>query len=165
MTQLKTILRNPELSDDVGFRFSDRRWSEWPLTPEKFARWIAASEGDVINLFMDYESIGEHQWQDTGIFSFWKHLPQAVIDEDLRWVTPCAAGTPDKPITVVAASNAGLGRSFANLFQASSRRSNGHITESMPSKATPRMIKGMTVVGRLAPPGNPTEATAALYFI
>ncbi|MEM1083503.1 MAG: glycoside hydrolase family 57 protein [Verrucomicrobiota bacterium] len=89
VTQLKTILRNPGLSDDVGFRFSDRRWSEWPLTPEKFAGWIAASDGDVVNLFMDYESIGEHQWRDTGIFSFWKHLPQAVIDEDLRWVTPC----------------------------------------------------------------------------
>ncbi|MFC7336429.1 glycoside hydrolase family 57 protein [Haloferula chungangensis] len=88
VSQVKTILRNPGLSDDVGFRFSDRNWSEWPLTPEKFARWIAEAEGDVVNLFMDYESIGEHQWEDTGIFEFWRDLPEAIMEEDIRWVTP-----------------------------------------------------------------------------
>ena len=59
--RIKTILRNIGLSDDLGFRFSDRNWSEWPLTPEKFAGWLADSPGDVVNLFLDYESIGEHQ--------------------------------------------------------------------------------------------------------
>ncbi|MEP4078597.1 glycoside hydrolase family 57 protein [Haloferula sp.] len=91
VTQLKTILRNSGLSDDIGFRFSDKDWSEWPLTPEKFAAWIAESDGDVVNLFMDYESIGEHQWEDSGIFEFWEGLPEAVMEEDLRWVTPCEA--------------------------------------------------------------------------
>lgn len=91
VTQIKTLLRNPGLSDDVGFRFSDRNWSEWPLTPEKFAGWLAEAEGEVVNLFMDYESIGEHQWEDTGIFEFWKGLPEAVEDAELSWVTPTQA--------------------------------------------------------------------------
>lgn len=88
VSQLKTLLRNSELSDDLGFRFSDRNWPEWPLTPEKFADWLAAAPGDVVNLFMDYETIGEHQWEDSGVFDFWETLPGAVLDADLRWVTP-----------------------------------------------------------------------------
>jgi alpha-amylase len=88
VSRLKTILRNSELSDDVGFRFSDASWAEHPLTPEKFAQWLAEAEGDVVNLFMDYESIGEHQSRDSGIFGFFEGLPGAVIDRDLRWVTP-----------------------------------------------------------------------------
>ena len=88
VSQLKTILRNAELSDDLGFRFSDKTWSEWPLTPEKFAGWLKKAPGDVVNLFLDYETIGEHQWRDTGIFDFWENLPEAVLDEDIKWITP-----------------------------------------------------------------------------
>ena len=86
--RVKTLLRNSRLSDDLGFRFSDPTWSEYPLTPEKFAGWLAESDGDVVNLFMDYENIGEHQWEDTGIFDFWKAMPEAVDDAGLQWVTP-----------------------------------------------------------------------------
>jgi alpha-amylase len=86
--RIKTLLRNSRLSDDLSFRFSDPTWSEYPLTPEKFAGWLAASDGDVVNLFMDYENIGEHQWEDTGIFDFWKAMPEAVDDAGLQWVTP-----------------------------------------------------------------------------
>jgi alpha-amylase len=86
--RIKTILRNVGLSDDLGFRFSDRNWSEWPLTPEKFAGWLRTSPGDVVNLFLDYESIGEHQGRETGIFEFWEALPQAVHDAGLRWTSP-----------------------------------------------------------------------------
>lgn len=85
---IKTILRNADLSDDIGFRFSNKGWSEWPLTPDKFAGWVAATGGDVVNLFMDYEAIGEHQWEDTGIFGFFEQLPAAVMDHGLRWMTP-----------------------------------------------------------------------------
>ena len=88
VSQLKTLLRNVGLSDDLGFRFSDKTWNEWPLTPEKFAAWLKNAPGDVVNLFMDYETIGEHQWKDTGIFEFWEKLPDAVLDEDIKWVTP-----------------------------------------------------------------------------
>jgi len=88
---IRTLLRNPGLSDDLGFRFSDKSWPEYPLTPEKFASWLADSKGGVINLFLDYETIGEHQWTETGIFEFWEALPQAVLDADVRWITPSEA--------------------------------------------------------------------------
>ena len=50
---------------------------EWPLTAEKFARWVNQVNGNgyVVNLFMDYETFGEHQWAETGIFEFLRHLP------------------------------------------------------------------------------------------
>ncbi len=89
--RIKTLLRNSTLSDDLSFRFSDPTWSEYPLTPEKFARWLAEADGDVVNLFMDYENIGEHQWEDTGVFDFWKALPEAVDDAGLQWVAPSEA--------------------------------------------------------------------------
>ena len=88
---IRTLLRNPGMSDDFGFRFSDPNWSEYPLTPEKFASWLAGSGGDVVNLFMDYETIGEHQWTDTGVFEFWEALPLAVLDAGVRWITPSEA--------------------------------------------------------------------------
>jgi alpha-amylase len=88
VTRLKTLLRNAPLSDDLGFRFSDHNWSEWPLTPEKFAGWVKQAPGDVVNLFMDYETIGEHQWKDSGVFDFWERLPEVMLDQGVHWVTP-----------------------------------------------------------------------------
>lgn len=76
---VKALLRNYRLSDDVSYRFSARWWPEWPLTSEKFAKWLSSQEGDCVNLFMDYETFGEHQWADTGIFDFMKHLPGEVL--------------------------------------------------------------------------------------
>lgn len=75
------LLRNYRLSDDVAFRFSNRHWSEWPLTAEKFARWInqVNGQGHTVNLFMDYETLGEHQWAETGIFEFLNHLPHEIF--------------------------------------------------------------------------------------
>ncbi|MEO5913129.1 MAG: glycoside hydrolase family 57 protein [Luteolibacter sp.] len=89
--RIKTLLRNIPLSDDLGFRFSDKAWPEYPLTAEKFAAWLADCDGDVVNLFMDYENIGEHQWEDTGIFEFWESMPEAVSEAGLQWVTPSEA--------------------------------------------------------------------------
>jgi len=89
--RIKTLLRNTRLADDLGFRFSDPAWAEYPLTSEKFAHWLDECEGDIVNLFMDYETIGEHQDQGTGIFDFWENLPQAVDDAGLQWVTPSDA--------------------------------------------------------------------------
>jgi alpha-amylase len=79
---IKVLLRNYKLSDDVGFRFSSRNWPEFPLTADKYANWMSNSSGDVINLFMDYETFGEHQWIETGIFEFLKHLPDEVLKHD-----------------------------------------------------------------------------------
>jgi len=77
--KLKLLLKNYSLSDDIAFRFSNRDWSQWPLTADKFAAWINSVNGNVINLFMDYETFGEHQWKDTGIFDFMRHLPEQVL--------------------------------------------------------------------------------------
>ena len=68
------LLKNYRLSDDIAFRFSDKSWVDWPLTADKFHRWVdnALSEAPLLNLFMDYETFGEHQWADTGIFDFFE---------------------------------------------------------------------------------------------
>ncbi len=89
---LKLLLRNYALSDDIAFRFSNRNWSEWPLTAEKYTGWIKASEGDIVNLFMDYETFGEHQGADCGIFDFMEaFVKQALKDPELDFVTPARA--------------------------------------------------------------------------
>jgi alpha-amylase len=77
----KLLLKNYRLSDDIAFRFSNRGWNEWPLTADKFARWVHQINGDghVCNLFMDYETFGEHQWADTGIFDFLRALPEEIF--------------------------------------------------------------------------------------
>ncbi len=79
--RLKLLLKNYRLSDDIAFRFSNRAWSEWPLKADKFASWVNAVNGNgyVVNLFMDYETFGEHQWEDTGIFNFLRHLPDEIF--------------------------------------------------------------------------------------
>jgi alpha-amylase len=88
---IKLLLKNYSLSDDIAFRFSNREWPEWPLTAEKFANWIhdVNGNGNVVNLFMDYETFGEHQWEDTGIFDFVRHLPEKVLEHpDNDFKTP-----------------------------------------------------------------------------
>lgn len=77
---IKVLLKNYKLSDDIAFRFSEKSWSEWPLNAEKYASWVSAVNGNgyVVNLFMDYETLGEHQWADTGIFDFLYHLPREI---------------------------------------------------------------------------------------
>ena len=105
--RLKVLLKNYRLSDDIAFRFGERSWESWPLTAPKFANWVSShnGSGEVINLFMDYETIGEHQWEDTGIFSFIHSLPEEILRHpDNRFVTPSEAmlnlspvGTFDAP--------------------------------------------------------------------
>jgi len=85
---LKVLLRNYKLTDDIGYRFSARWWSGYPLTAEKWADWASHEEGDILNIFMDYETFGEHQWSDTGIFDFLRALPQEVLKRNLVFSTP-----------------------------------------------------------------------------
>jgi len=90
----KLLLKHYKLSDDIAFRFSNRDWEEWPLTAPKFAQWVHAHNGDghVINLFMDYETFGEHQWEDTGIFDFLRSMPGEILAHpDNTFVTPTEA--------------------------------------------------------------------------
>ncbi len=81
---IKLMLKNYKLSDDIAFRFSNRGWNEWPLTAEKYVHWLNAipKEQPIINLFMDYETFGEHQWKDTGIFEFLSALPGEFMKHD-----------------------------------------------------------------------------------
>jgi alpha-amylase len=89
---IKVLLRNYNLSDDVGFRFSAQMWKGWPLTADKYANWMSQIQGDIINLFMDYETFGEHQWTETGIFDFLKHLPGEVLKHNhMDFVTASTA--------------------------------------------------------------------------
>ncbi len=93
---IKLLLKNYKLSDDIAFRFSSQGWSEWPLSAEKFAHWVSAvnGNGQVINLFMDYETFGEHQWSDTGIFDFLRSLPREILkhpDNDFVTVSEAAS--------------------------------------------------------------------------
>jgi alpha-amylase len=79
--KIKLLLRSYRLSDDIAFRFSNRGWSEWPLRAERFADWLhkLPREDVFVGLFMDYETFGEHQWDETGIFQFMEHLPEHVL--------------------------------------------------------------------------------------
>ena len=92
--QLKLLLKNYRLSDDIAFRFSDPSWTEYHLMADKYASWVSAvnGSGDIINLFMDYETFGEHQWATTGIFDFLRHLPGEILRHpDNTFITPSEA--------------------------------------------------------------------------
>ncbi len=104
--KLKLLLKNFILSDDIAFRFSDRSWANWPLTSDKYVSWISDSleKDEVLNLFMDYETFGEHQQSSSGIFQFLKHLPGTVFSQtDFEFCTPsevCAKHQPVAPLHV-----------------------------------------------------------------
>ncbi|MHC4456447.1 MAG: glycoside hydrolase family 57 protein [Planctomycetota bacterium] len=102
--KLKLLLKNYSLSDDIAFRFSNRHWTQWPLTADKFAGWISSINGggDVVNLFMDYETFGEHQWEDTGIFDFMRHLPGQILKHpDNNFKTPSEIADSYQPVDTI----------------------------------------------------------------
>ena len=100
--KLRLLLRNYRLSDDIAFRFSNEAWPEWPLTADKFAAKVAAETGDVVNLFMDYETFGEHQKASTGIFDFMKALPEALLATgELEFATASEAAKKLQPVAVL----------------------------------------------------------------
>ena len=80
-SSIKVLLKNYKLSDDIAFRFGNKGWESWPLSADTYANWLHAHHGDgqTINLFMDFETFGEHQWEDTGIFNFLKVLPEKIL--------------------------------------------------------------------------------------
>jgi alpha-amylase len=102
--RLKVLLRNFTLSDDIAFRFSNKEWKEWPLTADKYAAWInkLAPKSELINIFMDYETFGEHNWKESGIFEFLRHLPGAIIKKTpFRFMTPTEIAESLQPISVI----------------------------------------------------------------
>ena len=100
--RLRVLLRNYKLSDDIAFRFSNQGWDQYPLTADKFAGWVKESAGEVVNLFMDYETFGEHQKATTGIFDFMKALPAAILSQgDMKFATVSEAAKASQPIGVL----------------------------------------------------------------
>ncbi|MBN2635208.1 MAG: glycoside hydrolase family 57 protein [Prolixibacteraceae bacterium] len=102
--RLKVLMRNFKLSDDISFRFSNRNWSEYPLTAEKFVKWMESTDSkeEVINLFLSYESFGERQPKESGIFKFLEALPKKVIQSNqLQFATPTEVVTELQPVSAV----------------------------------------------------------------
>ncbi|MHC5082546.1 MAG: glycoside hydrolase family 57 protein [Planctomycetota bacterium] len=102
--RVKLLLKNYSLSDDIAFRFSNRAWGEFPLMADKFAQWVnqVNGNGQCVNLFMDYETFGEHQWEDTGIFDFMNHLPEKVLEHpDNNFMTPSEVVDNYQPVDTV----------------------------------------------------------------
>ena len=100
--KLRLLLRNYKLSDDIAFRFSNQGWAEYPLTADKYASWLASENGEIINLFMDYETFGEHQKASTGILDFMKALPKAVLAQgDMEFETVSKAAAKHQPVSVL----------------------------------------------------------------
>ncbi len=86
---INLLLKYYKLSDDIAFRFSNRDWPDFPLTVEKFINWIDhltlsenQNRNQFLNLFMDYETFGEHQWAETGIFQFMHHFPTEILKRE-----------------------------------------------------------------------------------
>ena len=102
--RLKVLLRNFVLSDDIAFRFSNRNWNEWPLTADKYASWInkIAPKSELLNIFLDYETFGEHNWKETGIFDFLYHLPGTILKKTpFRFMTPTEIADVMQPVSSI----------------------------------------------------------------
>ena len=98
---LPVMLRNTKLSDDIAFRFANRTWDHYPLTADTYACWVAASSGDIINVFLDYETFGEHFWKETGIFEFLRHLPDELQKRDVHTVLPSRVIADRTPVGTI----------------------------------------------------------------
>ncbi len=101
---IKVLLRNYRLSDDVGFRFASRGWEQYPLTAEKYSSWLASTPGQVVCIFIDYETIGEHFPRETGIFEFFEWLPREAAKLGLSFATPSEAISRYEPVDYVDAA-------------------------------------------------------------
>jgi alpha-amylase len=102
--RLKVLLRNFILSDDIAFRFSNRNWSEWPLTTDKYASWLnkLANKSELVNIFIDYETFGEHNWKETGIFDFLSHMPGAILKKTpFKFMTPSEVADNLQPVSAI----------------------------------------------------------------
>jgi alpha-amylase len=102
--RLKVLLRNFVLSDDIAFRFSNRNWNSWPLTADKYASWInkLAPKSELINIFLDYETFGEHNWKETGIFDFLAHMPGAILKKTpFKFMTPTEIADTLLPVSAI----------------------------------------------------------------
>lgn len=113
-SNIALFLKDYRLSDDLAFRFSNQQWAQWPLTAEKYKSWVDSlpEEEQLVNLFMDFETFGEHQWADTGIFEFFEEFAAMWCQDGRRFATFTEAldthrthDTVDMPNTITWADN------------------------------------------------------------
>jgi len=104
---IRLLMKNYRLSDDIAFRFSNQGWSQYPLTADKYVDWAEAAMDDapLLNLFMDYETFGEHQWEDTGIFSFFETFVGAWLAKGNGFSAITAAATGSEPAGEISVPN------------------------------------------------------------
>ena len=148
---LKILLRNFKLSDDIAFRFGARNWEEYPLLADKYASWLALSKGDCINLFMDYESLGEHMWEESGIFQFIQHLPNEIFKYDhLDFKTPSEVFDEYPAVnsidigdfgTISWADDRDVGAWLKNKFQTESFEKQKQLERSIKKLEDPTLLK------------------------
>jgi alpha-amylase len=106
--RLKVLLRNFVLSDDIAFRFSNKSWSAWPLTADKYAAWLSklAPKSELVNIFLDYETFGEHNWKETGIFDFLQHMPGAILKKTpFKFMTPSEVADNLQPVSAISVTS------------------------------------------------------------
>jgi alpha-amylase len=114
--KIRVLMRNYKLTDDIGFRFSARWWSEWPLAADKYAGWLASTPGECITIFPDYETFGEHHWPETGIHSFLQHLPEEILKyPHLQLTTPSEVVARHAPAGEIDVPEAGGTISWADV--------------------------------------------------
>ncbi len=96
-SRVRLLLRHYRLSDDIGFRFSNRSWDQWPLTADKYMAWVRATPGDFVLIGLDFETFGEHHWRESGIFNFLEWLPKEARRSDVSFIHPSALAN-EEPI-------------------------------------------------------------------
>ncbi|MEM3462794.1 MAG: alpha-amylase [Candidatus Bathyarchaeia archaeon] len=137
-TGMALLLRNYRLSDDIAFRFSNRDWPGWPLTADKYAAWLSNTPGDCINIFIDYETFGEHQWWETGIMEFLRWLPAEVLRRDnLQFKTPSELIASHPPVGVISVGD------FETISWADAERSTSAWLGNDMQMTCYRALKGM----------------------
>ena len=157
-TNIKLLLKNYRLSDDIAFRFSDHTWAQYPLSATKFAEWVAQIDGhgEVCNLFMDYETIGEHQSAQTGIFEFLRELPAALLTRPgTQFLTPSqlieqheAKDTLDVPhITSWADSERDLSAWMGNAMQSNALHELYKLEEPLKKRGDPGLLDDWRKLG------------------
>jgi len=152
-SKIRLLLKNYRLSDDIAFRFSNRAWEQWPLTAEKFGKWVSQinGNGQICNLFMDYETFGEHQWANTGIFDFLRHVPGAVMkaSQENNFLTPSElidryepAGEIDVPHAVSwADTERDLSAWLGNAMQTNALNELYKLEPALKQKADPQLLE------------------------
>ena len=98
---MPVLLRDIQLSDDIAFRFANRSWDKYPLTADTYAGWLSGSTGDLTNIFLDYETFGEHFWEETGIFNFLSCLPGELKDRGVKTILPSEALLKNAPVGTI----------------------------------------------------------------